>query len=117
MGILIPLLRRTQIATLWSSFFLSFMWSVNCILDILNFWANIHLSVSAYHMCSFVIDYVTSWIPTSACWQEPDIAVSWEAVPDKYRGGCSQPTIGLSTRSPMKELEKGPKKLKELAAP
>jgi hypothetical protein len=24
---------------------LSFIWSVNCILDILNLWANIHLSV------------------------------------------------------------------------
>jgi hypothetical protein len=39
---------------LWSSFFLSFMWSMNCILDILSFWANIHISVSAYHVCSFV---------------------------------------------------------------
>jgi hypothetical protein len=29
-------------------------------------------------------------------------------VPDKYRSGCSQPTIELSTGSPMKELEKGP---------
>jgi hypothetical protein len=31
------------------------------------------------------------WMPTRACWQEPDIAVSWEAlpVPDKYRGGSS----------------------------
>jgi hypothetical protein len=38
-------------------------------------------------------------------------------VPDKYRGECSQPTIGLSTRSPMEELEKGPKELKELVAP
>jgi hypothetical protein len=27
---------------------------VNCILGILRFWANIHLSASAYHMCSFV---------------------------------------------------------------
>jgi hypothetical protein len=38
-------------------------------------------------------------MPTSACWQEPDISVSWEAlpVPDKYRGGYSQSTIGLST--------------------
>jgi hypothetical protein len=38
------------------------------------------------------------WMPRSAFWQEPDIAVSGEAlpVPDKYRGGCSQPTIGLS---------------------
>jgi hypothetical protein len=46
------------------------------------------------------------WIPTSACWQESDIAVSWEAlpVPDKYRSGCSQPSIGLSTGSPMEEL-------------
>ena len=31
---------------------------------------------------------------------------------DKYRGGCSQPTFGLSTRSSMEELEKGPKELK-----
>ena len=30
--ILIPLLRRTEVSTLWSSF-LSFMWFVNCILD------------------------------------------------------------------------------------
>jgi hypothetical protein len=39
------------------------------------------------------------WMPTSACCHEPDIAVSWETlqVPDKYRGGCAQPTIGLST--------------------
>ena len=59
------------------------------------------------------------WMPTSACWQEPDIAVSWEAlpVPDKYRSGCSQPSIGLSTGSPMKELEKVPKELKGFAAP
>jgi hypothetical protein len=27
------------------------------------------------------------------------------------------PTIGLSTRPPMEELRKGPKELKELAAP
>jgi hypothetical protein len=33
-------------------------------------------------------------------------------VPDKCRGGCSQPTIGLSTGSPVEELEKGPKELK-----
>jgi hypothetical protein len=49
-----PLPRRIEVATLWSSFFLSFMWSTNCILGILNFWANIHL-VSVYHVCSFVI--------------------------------------------------------------
>jgi hypothetical protein len=29
MNILFPLLRRTKASTFWSSFFLSFMWSVN----------------------------------------------------------------------------------------
>jgi hypothetical protein len=36
---------------------------------------------------------------------------------DKYRGGCSQTTIELIKMSSMEELEKGPKELKELAAP
>ena len=38
------------------------------------------------------------WMPTSACWQEPDTAVSWEALPDpdQCRCGSSQPTIRLS---------------------
>jgi hypothetical protein len=54
MGILLPLLRRTEVSILWSSFFLSFIWSVNCILGILSFWATIHLSVRVYHVCSFV---------------------------------------------------------------
>jgi hypothetical protein len=53
--ILFPLLRRTKASTLWSSYFLSFMWPMNCILGIPSFWANIHLSVSAYHVCSIVI--------------------------------------------------------------
>jgi hypothetical protein len=53
MIILLHLLSSTEALTLWSSFF-SFIWSVNCILGILNFWANIHLSVSTYHVCSFV---------------------------------------------------------------
>jgi hypothetical protein len=52
---LFHLLKRTESSTLWSSVFLSFMWSVNCILDILSFWVNIYLSVSAYHVYSFVI--------------------------------------------------------------
>jgi hypothetical protein len=42
MSILFPLLRSTEAPTLWSPFFLRFMWSVNCILGIPNFWANIH---------------------------------------------------------------------------
>ena len=34
------------------------------------------------------------WMTGSACWQEPDRAVSWEDLsePDIHRGGCSQPT-------------------------
>ena len=55
MGTLFPLLRRIEVFILWSSFFLSFMWFANCILGILSFWVNIHLSVSEYHVCSFVI--------------------------------------------------------------
>jgi hypothetical protein len=39
------------------------------------------------------------------------------AEPYKYRGGCSEPTIGLSVGSPMEELEKGLKELKGLATP
>jgi hypothetical protein len=41
------------------------------------------------------------WIPTRASWQEPDIAVSQEAlpVPDKYRSVYSQPSIGLNRGS------------------
>jgi hypothetical protein len=37
--------------------------------------------------------------------------------PDKYRDGCLQPIIGLSTGSPMEELEKGMKELKGFATP
>jgi hypothetical protein len=54
MGILFPILRRNEVSTLWSSFFLSFMSPANYILGILSFCANIHLSVSAYLVCSFV---------------------------------------------------------------
>ena len=55
MGILFPILRRNEVSTFWSSFFLSFMCFANCILGILSFGANIHLSVSAYQVISFVI--------------------------------------------------------------
>jgi hypothetical protein len=54
-GILFPFLRSAEVSILWTSFFLSFMWSVNCILGILSFRANIHLLVSTYHVSSFVI--------------------------------------------------------------
>jgi hypothetical protein len=55
MGILFPILRRNEVSTLWSSFFLSFICFATCILGILSFWASIHSSMIAYHVCSFVI--------------------------------------------------------------
>ena len=78
MSILFPILRRTETPTLLSSFFLSFMWSVNYILGILSFWTNIHLSVSAYHVCSigiglphtglYILDpSICLWISWSNC--------------------------------------------------
>jgi hypothetical protein len=54
MGILFHILRRNEVSTSWSSFFLIFFCFTNCILGILGFWANIHLSVSAYHVTSIV---------------------------------------------------------------
>jgi hypothetical protein len=55
MGILFPSLRRNEVSTHWSSLFLIFLCFANCILGVLCFWANIHLSVSAYLRTSFVI--------------------------------------------------------------
>ena len=48
------------------------------------------------------------WKPTSACWQESDIVVAWEALTesDICWGRCSQPTIELIIGFPMEELER-----------
>jgi hypothetical protein len=56
-------------------------------------------------------------MPERFCWQDSDIALSYEAmpVPDKYRSGCSQSSIGLNTGPLMKELEKVPQELKGFA--
>jgi hypothetical protein len=53
-------------------------------------------------------------MPEIFCWQDTDITVSCKAmpVPDKYRSGCSQSSIGWYTGPLMKELEKAPKELK-----
>jgi hypothetical protein len=72
-----PSKKDWSIHTLWSSFFLSFMWSVNCILGILNFWANIHLSVSAYH-----VSVKFSWV---RFWSTFRLSVSfWVGVHTRY---------------------------------
>jgi hypothetical protein len=52
---LFPIIRRNEVSTLWSSFFLIFLCFANCTLGILSFWANIHLSMSAYQVTCFVI--------------------------------------------------------------
>jgi hypothetical protein len=54
-GILFPILRKNEVSTHWSSLFLIILCFANCILGVLCSWANIHLSVSAYLMTSFVI--------------------------------------------------------------
>jgi hypothetical protein len=78
MGVLFPILRMGEVSTLWSSFFLCFMYFANSILGILSFWDNIHLSVSAYHVSSFVIGLPHSgWF----CWQDPDLALYCESMP------------------------------------
>jgi hypothetical protein len=94
-SILFPFLRRTESSTLWSSFFLSFMWSVNCILGIQSFWANIHLSVSAYHV--FFCDLVTSLriSETTPGTQNPWASLRWASkcqswIRKRSRRMCTQ---------------------------
>jgi cytochrome bd-type quinol oxidase subunit 2 len=55
MVILFPFLRQTEVSTVRSFFFLSFMCFETSILGTLSFWANIYLSVSTCHVYSFVI--------------------------------------------------------------
>jgi hypothetical protein len=50
-------------------------------------------------------------------WPNFDTSDTSEAEPDKHRGRCSQPSIGLSTRSPVEEPEKELEELKGFAAP
>ena len=59
------------------------------------------------------------WIPRNSCWQEADIAGSWEALPepDIYGGRCLQPNIELIIGSPMEKLERRLKELKGFATP
>jgi hypothetical protein len=62
LSILFSLLSRTEVSTLWSSFLLSFICFVSCIVEIPRSLPNIHLSVSTYHVCSFVTElYHLGW--------------------------------------------------------
>jgi hypothetical protein len=68
---LFPLLSRTEASTLWSSFFLNFIWSISCIVGIPSFLPNIHLSVSTYHLYSFVAHSGYFLVPSISLW------ISW----------------------------------------
>jgi hypothetical protein len=73
--ILFLLLSRTEASTHWSSFLLSFLWSMCCIIGIPHTLPNIHLTVSTYHMCSFVTELPNSewyFLDPSICLQ-----ISW----------------------------------------
>jgi hypothetical protein len=52
-------------------------------------------------------------MPAKFCWRDPDIGLFCEAmpVPDIYRSGCSQSSIGWNTEPLLKELEKVPMEL------
>jgi hypothetical protein len=73
-------------------------------------WGSIHIHLPN---TDTIVD-VNKILLTEVCYSGILVALS---VPDKYRGGCSQPTSGLSTGSSMGELKKGPKELKGFAAP
>ena len=49
-SILFLFLRRTEASKLGSFVFLSFIWSVSCIMGVPSFWASIQLSMSTYHV-------------------------------------------------------------------
>jgi hypothetical protein len=59
------------------------------------------------------------WMPTSVRWQMHDIAVSWESlpVPDKYRSDCTHTALYWTEHRVSNRGDKGPKELKEFAAP
>jgi hypothetical protein len=56
-------------------------------------------------------------MPARFCSQDPDRAISYEAMPKpgKYRSGCSQSSLGCNTGLLMKELEKVPMELQRSA--
>ena len=89
LSILFPLLRKTEVSTLWSSIFLSFMWSVNCILGIPSFGANIHLSESAFQRSTHEATHGSRCI-CSRGW--PYCASVVEEAPGPVKARC--PSVG-----------------------
>jgi hypothetical protein len=54
-GCFVPNSKKRQSVNTLVFVLLEFLCFANCILGILSFWVNIHLSVSTYHVSSFVI--------------------------------------------------------------
>ena len=95
----------------------SVIWAI-CLLEHIfcRYWnSNIHIHMNDTGVGPlYVILTFTVCSPTRFCWQDPNIAVSCEAmpVPGKYRSLCSQSSIGWNPGPLKKELEKVPKELK-----
>lgn len=102
MIILDPLLSGFEVYTHEYSFLFSFLWSVSCIMGILNFLANINLTVSAYHTCPLGLGYLT---------QGDIFQLSWIQLPAKFMMSsflilCSIPLCQLVTFSilPLRDI-------------
>jgi hypothetical protein len=76
MGILFPILGRNEVSTRWSSF-LIFLCFGNCILGIPGLWANIHLSVSAHQVTSFVIGLPVQGNARAIKWEQVGREAGW----------------------------------------
>lgn len=88
LSILFPVLKRTEASAFWSSLFLSFKWSVNCILGILNFWPYqwVHttcfyfvtrLPHSGWYLLVLAICLRISWIQLTILNQRVFVFVLW----------------------------------------
>jgi hypothetical protein len=75
-----------------------------------------HLGI--HHTCSHQT-WMQLQMHGSSCLQEPDMAVPGEALqePDKYRGRCYQPTIGLSLGFPDGGVGEGTKGAEGVCSP
>jgi hypothetical protein len=85
------------------------LWNDHYTLTYLQTWLHIMFVYVLRRLMSHVLKRTLLQMLGSACWLEPVMTVSWEVLPepDRYRGRCSKPTIGLSAGSLMEELEKG----------
>ena len=74
-GYFVPPLKKDGRIHILGFLLLELHWSVSCTLGILSFWANLHLSVSVYHVSSFVVGLPPSgwyFLVLSIC-----LSISW----------------------------------------